>query len=235
MRKCGAGRGKLPKNDTVDLDYCSVKFTLRSCPLIPHEPDDYILAFDGELVHFETNGQGEREENVGTVSGFVVQVARMWESGQSVAEACDAHSATIEGYHAARFDDTGQQLREDVCEGFASDLLIVDRIEILPRYRGARLGLLAMLTAIDTFGRGCGAVAIKPFPLQAEQGSDRLSLGRAAELELQKFTRNFARSQAKLRAYWGQAGFSRFEDTDYFVMDLAMVSPTKQALLGRDS
>lgn len=222
---------KKPNGARIDLTCCSVKFSLGTRPIgVCLEPDDYILSFEGEIALLDPE-EGENESAVGWIKGFVVQVGCMSNAGQDVYEACEAHSQALADYHAALFDETGQHVLDDVCEGFGNDLLIIDRIEVLPKFRGARLGLLAMLTAIDTFGAGCGAVAIKPFPLQAEcNGNGRQ--GRSAELELDKLSPHFAPSLKKLRAYWSRAGFTRYKDTDYFVMDLAKQGPTKEDVLG---
>jgi hypothetical protein len=57
------------------------------------------------------------------------------------------------------------------------NMLILDRLEILPAFRGQQLGLRYLRIAIQRFGLGCRIVAIKPFPLQFEpepthRGSD---------------------------------------------------------------
>jgi hypothetical protein len=48
------------------------------------------------------------------------------------------------------------------------NFLILDRVELLPKYRGTGVGLLVLLSWIERFGAGAGVVGMKPFPLQLE-------------------------------------------------------------------
>jgi hypothetical protein len=54
-------------------------------------------------------------------------------------------------------------LRDDMV--LPQNMLILDRLEILPEFRGQQLGLRYMRTVIRRFGLGCRIDAIKPFPL----------------------------------------------------------------------
>src|SRR5229473_5456968 len=46
------------------------------------------------------------------------------------------------------------------------DLLIIDCMEISPKFRGTGVGPIAIDRTIDIFGPVCGLVACKPWPLQ---------------------------------------------------------------------
>jgi hypothetical protein len=43
--------------------------------------------------------------------------------------------------------------------GAGADLLILDRIEILPKYQGGGAGLLVLISLIERFGAGAGVLA----------------------------------------------------------------------------
>ena len=44
------------------------------------------------------------------------------------------------------------------------NFLILDRVELLPKYRGDGVGLLVLRSLIERFGAGVGVVGMKPFP-----------------------------------------------------------------------
>jgi hypothetical protein len=81
----------------------------------------------------------------------------------------DAHSDSTAEYDNSLFDpekadfsDNLRQLLKD--EIFGLSLLIIDRLELLPGYRGQNLGLIIMRRLIERFSTSAGVVAIKPFP-----------------------------------------------------------------------
>ena len=53
------------------------------------------------------------------------------------------------------------------------DLLIVDYVEVYPKFRGLGIGVSAIHRTIDVFGTGCGLVACKPWPLQFTPAVER--------------------------------------------------------------
>ena len=55
---------------------------------------------------------------------------------------------------------------QDEYEATGCDLLIIDCMEISPKFRGTGIGPIAVDRTIDIFGSACGLVACKPWPLQ---------------------------------------------------------------------
>ena len=49
------------------------------------------------------------------------------------------------------------------------NFLILDRVELFPKYRGNGVGLVILRSLIERFGAGVGVVGMKPFPLQLER------------------------------------------------------------------
>src|SRR5689334_23146221 len=52
------------------------------------------------------------------------------------------------------------------------NLLILDRLEILPDHRKKRLGLACLYRCIQQYRHGCSFVALKAFPLQFEADNE---------------------------------------------------------------
>jgi hypothetical protein len=51
------------------------------------------------------------------------------------------------------------------------NILVINRVEILPPYRGMGLGLATIWDIIQRHSAGCGIVALKTFPYQFRSGS----------------------------------------------------------------
>jgi GNAT superfamily N-acetyltransferase len=93
-------------------------------------------------------------------------------------------------------------------EIFEQNVLIIDRLELLPEYRGENLGLTIMRRLIQRYSAGAGVVAIKPFPLQFEQSipAENKS-GWHAEMQLSSFRETERASIRKLRNHYSKLGF----------------------------
>jgi hypothetical protein len=88
------------------------------------------------------------------------------------------------------------------------NMLILDRLEIRPQFRGQELGLRYMRAAITRFGMGCRIAAMKPFPLQFE---DKVSESTIAD---------FRAATAKLKKYYARDGFEALRGSDLMILDL---------------
>ena len=99
------------------------------------EPDDYIVVIDGHV-------QDEAQEEVGRLKGYIIQVERASEQEKNLYLVCDAHSQTIADYYEALFDLDTDEIKDAIQRQLDSfhtgDILILDRIEVLPLYRKTR-------------------------------------------------------------------------------------------------
>ena len=106
-------------------------------------------------------------------------------------------------------------------------LLIVDRLEIYPEFRGRGFGNKILETLIRRFGMGKGVVAMRICPLQFEEPSQcpreqmyaelRDEEDSRVRLDLGSFKASEKVSVKKLADYYGQIGFQRVKGTDYMV------------------
>lgn len=77
-------------------------------------------------------------------------------------ETCGYFSAIFDIETLAPSSALTHLLKEEVWPG---NVLILDRLKILPEFRLRNLGLAVMRRLIERFGAGAGVVAMKPFPL----------------------------------------------------------------------
>jgi hypothetical protein len=116
----------------------------------------------------------------------------------------------------------------DVCNLLSEEMvlsrnmLIFDRLEILPEFRRQQLGLRYMQTAVKRFGLGCRIVAIKPFPLQFERKSisGDSDLEWYARMSLKDLPSGIREATNTLQKYYGREGFVPVRGTDLMILDL---------------
>ncbi|WP_266170747.1 hypothetical protein [Dyella subtropica] len=106
-------------------------------------------------------------------------------------------------------------------EVFNQNLLIIDRVDILPRYRGHDYGLQAMHLMLTHLSLGCRLAAIKPYPLQLEvPGAMGVDRSWHQRLQLERFTLTPSQAMRKLRSHYACLGFAPVPSTDFMVRDL---------------
>jgi hypothetical protein len=110
-------------------------------------------------------------------------------------------------------------LREGIVR--SQNMLILDRLEILPEFRRQRLGLRYVRTAIRRFGLGCRIAALKPFPLQFERTLDDPDLEWRARMNLDLLPNETRSAHATLKEYYSREGFIPVKGTDLMILDLA--------------
>src|SRR5205085_12479330 len=113
-------------------------------------------------------------------------------------------------------------------EVYGIDLLILDRLEILPEYRGRRLGLACLYRCIQQFWHGAGLVVLKPFPLQFENNGHKSEWRES--LELGKFGKYLKSSRSKLEKYYATLGFEKLPRTEIMAMCPTLIQPKLKEL-----
>jgi hypothetical protein len=117
-----------------------LSFSVKRSLLAYLEPDDYVLTVNGSIC---TDDNAE----IGRLLGYIIQVNRAINEEQDLFEACDAHSQTPTDYYEALFDhktgDFKASIEEQLGITCVGNILILDRIEVLPAYRKHGVGLAA--------------------------------------------------------------------------------------------
>ena len=138
------------------------------------------------------------------------------------------------------FDPRTDELRKDVKELLGDvtfrNILVINRVEILPTYRGMGIGLAAIWNIIERHSAGCGIVALKAFPFQFRSGSRS---GRLSFLEESDWnnkmgydphlsTMEFAHE--KLIFHLTKFGFKRIGDRGVVALSTSMQNPIPQEI-----
>lgn len=191
-------------------------------PIIPEDPDHFLYQSKGSIGYIEW--EHETFVEIGRFSVIFVDITGGEETGISPHETLDGMEKTED--MAIFFDDDGTEYSEAVLKVFDNvvlgrNLLLIDRIEILPAYRGYGLASLTMKALIRRFGRGAGMAVIKPFPLQFEMDLPNL-YGDWKEWRQRMGYSDMKGSEASatkaLKAFYKKIGFKAFPKTKLMLM-----------------
>jgi hypothetical protein len=199
------------------------------------DPGDYIYPICGRIAKMADD---ESDIVVGKFRLYYVDIASAINTGYvDVFDIFDAHSDSTADYYDSLFDpdtvgfsDNLQRLFD--YEIFEQSVLIIDRLELLPGYRGKNLGLTIMRRLIQRFSAGAGVVAIKPFPLQFEQSipaEDKS--GWHAEMQLSSFRETERASIRKLRSHYSKLEFVEMKGTPHMFLSTTRRLPPIEMLL----
>lgn len=97
------------------------------------------------------------------------------------------------------------------------DVCFIERIELLPEFRGKGVGKWLIQNILERFYGSCGLVVINAFPLQHEDG-DSYSPEWTAKMKLEALESDLEKAQYKLFHYYQQLGFSNPFEQDYFLI-----------------
>ena len=156
------------------------------------DPEDSTNEISGEILAESEDGS---RELAGKFKLYYVDLNRSFDNGINAFDVFDSHSQGLYDYYTDLFDgnEFSEKLQKHFNYGiYDSNLLILDRLEIVPSYRGKKWGLKILRALMDRFSYGAGIVAIKPFPLQHELNEDSSSEKKKwfEEMELSKFTQD---------------------------------------------
>jgi len=152
----------------------------------------------------------------------------------------DTFSADMAEVYETLFDPRTDELRKDVKEVLGDvtfrNILVINRVEILPAYRGMGIGRAAIWDIIQRHSAGCGIVALKAFPYQFRSGSKSGRLGFLEEsdwnkkmgYDLHRSTMEFAHE--KLIFHLMKFGFKRIGGTDVLALSTSIQNPIPQEI-----
>lgn len=214
----------------------SLRFEEREVYVECDEPDQYVHRFSGEVLWMDDR---DEDQTIGWFDAAYVDVESAIDEGDDIPTVFDAAGQNELEYFEALYEMTGD-VRPDVLDQlygkhgglWAPNLLILERLAILPAHRGKRVGLVALWGLMRILGLGAGIVVMKPFPLQHERmpTSERGKERRTA-LHLDEQPKNLRKSTAALRRYYKRLGFKTLRGTEFMIRDARRSLPSIASLL----
>ena len=223
-------------HDQTEVLGISLRFKEREVYVPSPEPDRFVHFFSGEVLKMDRDLE---DAVVGWFEAIYVDVETAIVEGESIFDMFDCHQVTY-GYYQTLFDPETDEPRKEVLDliygkfmaEWAPNLLILDRLEILPAYRGRGVGLVALWGLMRVLGLGAGIVALTPFPLQAHgRPSSEDEAARWDALQLDAMPTDLRRATAGLRRYYRRLGFKSLRGTDCMVRDARAKLPSLAKLL----
>jgi hypothetical protein len=214
----------------IDDFYFHLSLCPESCSLENSDPSHYAYSTHGSVIAADAQGN---ETVAGKFHVYYLDVCAALDAGESVSDIFDCRSSTVD-YFSAIFASDSLDISEELQKLLKYDagwgnVLILNRLEILPVFRRRNLGLLVMRRLIERFGAGAAWVAIKPFPLQRECHSHDDDEWRA-KLQLSGLEKDARRATAKLRQYYKQLGFKAMKGTPFMFLSTEEPLPAPDAL-----
>ena len=157
---------------------------------------------------FSEDEFGNQPKIIGMVNFKIVYIAQAINVGYNLISIFDVDEYTFR--HAQEFFDfETDEIKEDIqrfydYELLSSNICILERVEILPEYRGNKIAAKATKDIIFHFGSGCGLFVIQVFPLQLEtREKDKWQ----EQLKLDNFLKDRSAAFKNLRNYYKSWGF----------------------------
>jgi GNAT superfamily N-acetyltransferase len=189
------------------------------------EPSEFVSEHTGIVTCTDdTTGETTR---VGRVHAWRVDGAVAWENGESLYDVCDAHSDELHRVHALLYEPTGYQFRDEWEKRFEAvgpNLLVLDYVVLAPKWRGLKLGLLAVRRVVDLLGGGCDLAVSHLAPL-------RRDAHQALRVPAHWLPEADPAGTGRLRRYFRRMGFRRLGRSPYYALPLNLVTPTADRLL----
>lgn len=197
------------------------------------EPDRFIYTYEGDI--FTSDGDCD-DVKIGQFIAHYVDIAEAMDQGESIFDVFDCHSSSTAEYLEPIFGDNEPYFSDDVecitngnADGF--NLLILDRVEIIPEFRGLSIGLKVLRQMMITFSKGAGIITLKAFPLQFEnEKTHERNRAWRTVLSLENFVNDKDLSTQKLKNYYGKLGFISLPESDFMVfptgIDIPLVDAT---------
>lgn len=195
-------------------------------------PESLVYEYEGEIFA----NDDDEQICIGKCRAMYVDVARAISEGVDLYELCDAHSGELEEYYSYIFDGEDSLEYEDVNPSsiFSEDLndlfngnivaynlLILDRVELIPEYRGKNIGLNVVRYMMARFQQGVGVIALNAFPMQFAKGllNDEEAQWRK-KLQLDALSKNKKKAQKKLVNLYRILGFRPLPQSPYMVFNV---------------
>lgn len=199
----------------IDSLYFTLEFRSSGCSLDGEEPSEYLYLTRGKIVALDDNG---KKVSVGRFQIYYIDVGAALNAGTDVFDVFDSHASTADFFDAI-FDPETLDLSDKLQKLFKhtsswGNVLILDRLEVLPEFRRKNLGLVVMRRLIERFGAGACVVGIKPFPLQGEVTRSEEDPWRS-RLQLDRFSDDHKKSTKKLQDYYAKLGFKAMRGTSF--------------------
>ena len=247
MKIVKSRKPKSPPKKNSRLGHLHFSYDQYTERYIVGEPEEYLRPISGFVEfcivdHHDNSYEWKQEQRkvAGRFESSYINVDNSFVAGVKLYGLMDTYSAETKEIYETLFDPRTDALRKDVKELLGDvnfrNILVIDRVEILPAYRGMGLGLATIWDIIQRHSAGCGIAALKAFPFQFRSGSrsGRLSFLEESDwnkkmgYDIRSYTMEFAHE--KLIFHLMKFGFKRIGDRGILALSTSMHNPIPQEI-----
>lgn len=189
--------------------------------------DSYVREHQGniEAVYFDEDHEEGEAEAAGFIDYSIVKVGLLNNDGADLLTFFDSEGWLLE-IGECLYDWETQDLQDWITEvmdpPLKSNLLVVHELNLLPKFRGRRLGLAIMKCLLEEYADTCGFAFLNIFPQQFWEGMDAQ---RRHELHLDDFDRDQERATKRLAEYFHALNLKMVPGTSYLASHLDYIVP----------
>lgn len=207
----------------------------------PEWLDQVLTKYSGEILVYDPDRD---DVSCGSIGGTLVDVATCVFKGYDPFVVMDDESEALSQVGSSMFDDSTspydflpwhpEVLQATSGSGIGpigSKLLVIERLIVDAPFRGHHIGIRAMALFMRQLADGCAFMAIKPFPLQFEDGYRGERTG-AKTGPFDEFTVNVKSATRKLHQHYAELGFVDLQGTDLMVLSTEYVHPYQSTTFG---
>jgi len=170
------------------------------------------------LVEYDTKNDKEYRKDIGYIEVWLILGNRAINNSLDIVDLCDSIEQELYEYADSMYKDGGLNEKLDIF-GCSSDVLVLHRIEIKKEYRGKKYGLFITNKIIEYFGFSCGAIVVRPCPLQFSNISRKP--GWEDEYDTSLFQKDKVKATRKLQRYWSKLGFCSTKKHGIYYLSMA--------------
>ncbi len=185
------------------------------------EPSNYVYNIKGKIMALDEDG----EVYAGEILLYYCDLESAFNNGESAFDVMDSVSESTLDCFNELFNYDTKELNKDTLIAlddenaeyiYNMNILLIDRIEILPKYRGQGLTKKIIEKAITIHGNKTAVITLKVFPLQLEP-KELKDPQWEREMQLDQFESDDELATSSLMQYYRNIGFKQIADTRYMV------------------
>jgi|GEM_PF-1793667 len=195
---------------TSDLDAQEVEYYVDEYQILIRKYDDEKID-DDEKGSDIIGGVDFYYFNSSLAEGNEIDPGEVFDLSQETYNFYEAITQT-ENQETILSKATLKALGKDTINLLTLDTLYIDRIGLLPEYRGNKLGLLILKTVIEKYSKGASLIGLDlgPYDFSKEDIQPEFIIWRTGEIN--------PAGQKKLENYYSKLGFKRIKGTTQMIL-----------------
>jgi hypothetical protein len=185
------------------------------------EPENYLPLISGQVVSVGGGDEedDDQEEQAGTVELYLANIEGADAAGFDPEYLLDLYAST-QPFFDACFDpgtcELKPQLDDDTCN---RNLLILNKLELFPAFRGEGHGLRILYHCIEQFAHGCAIAVLLCLPLQfGGLGTDAERALWLSRMDMGSYGTDQRQCTLRLKQHYRKLGFKSIGRTDYMFL-----------------